>query len=377
MAEPPIYLDHHATTPCDPRVVEAMTPFFTQTFGNPASLTHDYGRRAANALEDARISIARFFRVQPNEFYFTAGATESNNIALNLLAAGDHFITTAMEHKSVLMPARRLQKRGVELTILSPDGEGFIDPNSLRDALRPNTRLVSIEAANGEIGTIQPIDDFAAICRERGVLFHSDITQAAGKIPVNLPALDLASLSAHKIYGPKGIGGLYVRRGVRVEPLILGGGQEKNVRSGTVNVPGAIGQSAALRLRASEMAAEGERLTALRNELWDRITAELAGTSVNGPRALRLPGNLNVSFDRVEADSLIVAMRRFALSSGSACSSGERGPSPVLTAIGVPEAAALGSIRFGLGKSNTAEQMGMLVDDLKRAVTKLREISAA
>ena len=377
MAEPPIYLDHHATTPCDPRVVEAMMPFFTQTFGNPASLTHDYGRRAANALEDARISIARFFQVQPNEFYFTAGATESNNIALNLLAAGDHLITTAMEHKSVLMPARRMQKRGVELTILSPDGEGFIDPNSLRDALRPNTRLVSIEAANGEIGTIQPIDDFAAICRERGVLFHSDITQAAGKIPINLPALDLASLSAHKIYGPKGIGGIYVRRGVRVEPLILGGGQEKNVRSGTVNVPGAIGLSAALRLRASEMAAEGERLTALRNELWDRITAELAGTSVNGPRALRLPGNLNVSFDRVEADSLIVAMRRFALSSGSACSSGERGPSPVLTAIGVPEAAALGSIRFGLGKSNTAEQVGMLVDDLKRAVTKLREISAA
>jgi cysteine desulfurase len=275
------------------------------------------------------------------------------------------------------MPARRLQRRGVELTILSPDGEGFIDPNSLRDALRPNTRLVSIEAANGEIGTIQPIDDFAAICRERGVLFHSDITQAAGKIPINLPALDLASLSAHKIYGPKGIGGLYVRRGVRVEPLILGGGQEKNVRSGTVNVPGAIGLSAALRLRASEMAAEGERLTALRNELWDRIVAELAGTSVNGPRALRLPGNLNVSFDRVEADSLIVAMRRFALSSGSACSSGERGPSPVLTAIGVPEAAALGSIRFGLGKSNTGEQVGMLVDDLKRVITKLREISAA
>jgi cysteine desulfurase len=377
MAEPPIYLDHHATTPCDPRVVEAMTPFFTQTFGNPASLTHDYGRRAANALEDARISIARFFRVQPNELYLTAGATESNNIALNLLAAGDHLITTAMEHKSVLMPARRLQKRGVELTMLSPDGEGFIDPNSLRDALRPNTRLVSIEAANGEIGTIQAIDDFAAICRERGVLFHSDITQAAGKIPVNLPALDLASLSAHKIYGPKGIGGLYVRRGVRVEPLILGGGQEKNVRSGTVNVPGAIGLSTALRLRASEMTAEGERLTALRNELWDRITAELAGTSVNGPRALRLPGNLNVSFDRVEADSLIVAMRRFALSSGSACSSGERGPSPVLTAIGVPEATALGSIRFGLGKSNTAEQVGMLVDDLKRVVTKLREISAA
>jgi cysteine desulfurase len=377
MPEPPIYLDHHATTPCDPRVVEAMTPFFTEVFGNPASLTHDYGRRAANALEDARIAIARFFRVQPNELYFTAGATESNNIALNLLHPGDHLVTTAMEHKSVLVPARRLEKRGVALTILAPDREGFIHPDSLRDALRPNTRLVSIEAANGEIGTIQPLAAFAEICRERGVLFHSDITQAAGKVPVDLPAIDLASFSGHKIYGPKGIGGLYVRRGVRVEPLVVGGGQEKNIRAGTVNVPAAVGMATAFRVRAAEMVAEAERLTALRDSLWDHLIADIAGVSVNGPRALRLPGNLNVSFDRVEADSVIVAMRRFALSSGSACSSGERGPSPVLMAIGVPEAAALGSIRFGLGKSNTAEHVGLLVDDLKRAVAKLREISAA
>ena len=377
MPEPPIYLDHHATTPCDPRVVEVMAPYFTEVFGNPASLTHDYGRRAANAVEDARISIARYFRVQPNEIYFTAGATESNNIALNLLHPGDHLITTAMEHKSVLAPARRLEKRGVALTILAPDGEGFIDPRSLQDALRPNTRLVSIEAANGEIGTIQPIAAFADICRQRGVLFHSDVTQAAGKIALELPALDLASFSGHKIYGPKGIGGLYVRRGVRVEPLIVGGGQEKGIRAGTVNVPAAIGMAAAFRLRAAEMVAEADRLVSLRDSLWERLTSEIAGASVNGPRALRLPGNLNVSFDRVEADSLIVAMRRFALSSGSACSSGERGPSPVLMAIGVPEAAALGSIRFGLGKSNTAEHIGMLVDDLKRVVARLREISAA
>jgi len=277
----------------------------------------------------------------------------------------------------VLMPARRLEKRGVELTILSPDHEGFIDPDSLKAALRPNTRLVSIEAANGEIGTIQPIAAFADICRQRGVLFHSDITQAAGKIAVELPAIDLASFSGHKIYGPKGIGGLYVRRGVRIEPLIVGGGQEKNIRSGTVNVPAAVGMAAAFRLRAAEMVGEADRLVAIRDSLWERMTSEIAGASVNGPRALRLPGNLNVSFDRVEGDSLIVAMRRFALSSGSACSSGERGPSPVLTAIGVSEAAALGSIRFGLGKSNTAEHAGMLVDDLKRVVAKLREISAA
>jgi cysteine desulfurase len=377
MPDTPIYLDHHATTPCDPRVVDAMLPFFSTIFGNPASLTHEHGRKASNAVEDARIGIARFFGVQPNEMYFTAGATESNNIALNQLAPGDHLITSAVEHKSVLAPARRLEKRGVELTILQPDREGFIAPDKLRESLRPNTRLVSIEAANGEIGTIQPISEFRAICRERGVLYHSDITQAAGKIDVNLAEVDLASLSAHKLYGPKGIGGLYVRKGVRIDPLIIGGGQEKNVRSGTVNVPGVIGMAAAFRIRKEEMAEEAERLTALRNALWSRVTSEIAGASVNGPRELRLPGNLNVSFDRIEADSLILAMRRFSLSSGSACSSGERGPSPVLTAIGVPEGAAIGSIRFGLGKSNTAEHIAMLADDLKRVVARLREISAA
>ncbi len=377
MPELPIYLDHHATTPCDPRVVDIMLPFFSQNFGNAASLTHEHGRRAANAVEDARIAIARFFGVQPNEIYFTAGATESNNIALNLLAPGDHLITTAVEHKSVLAPAQRMEKRGVELTILTPNREGFIDAAALREAMRPNTKLVSIEAANGEIGTIQPIQEFAAICRERGVLYHSDITQAAGKIPQTLANADLASFSGHKLYGPKGIGGLYIRRGVRAEPLVVGGGQERKIRSGTVNVPGVVGMAEAFRIRKEEMINEGKRLTALRNDLWDRVTAEIAGAFVNGPRELRLPGNLNVSFDRIEADSLIVAMRRFSLSSGSACSSGERGPSPVLTAIGVPEAAALGSIRFGLGKSTTAEQLAMLVDDLKRIVAKLREISAA
>jgi len=373
----PIYFDHHATTPCDPRVVEKMVPYFSEVFGNAASLTHVQGRRAANAVEDARIAIARFFLVQPNEIYFPAGATESNNIALNLLAPGDHLVTSAVEHRSILAPAQRLASRGVEVTILPPDREGFIGSEQLREALRPNTRLVSIEMANGEIGTIQPIAAFAAVCRERGVLFHSDVTQAVGKVAVDFSQLDLASLSAHKFYGPKGIGALYVRRGIRMEPLILGGGQEKSVRSGTVNVPGVAGMAAALQLRASEMGDEAARLTEIRNALWDRVTAEIEGVSVNGPRQLRLPGNLNVSFDRLEADSLIVAMRRFALSSGSACSSGQRGPSPVLTAIGLSDAAALASIRIGLGKSNTMEHVGMFVDDARRAVTKLREISAA
>lgn len=376
MLPDPIYFDHHATTPCDPRVVEKMLPFFSDVFGNPASLTHAHGRKAASALEDARIAIARFFAVQRNEITFTSGATESNNIALNLVAPGQHLITTAIEHRSILEPARRLERRGVALTILQPDREGFIDPALLRASIRPDTRLVSIEAANGEIGTLQPIAALAAICREREVLFHSDITQAVGKVPVDFSQLDLASWSAHKFYGPKGIGGLFARRGIRIDPVITGGGQEKNVRSGTVNVPGAVGMSAALQLRSGEMAEEGERLTSLRNDLWDRLVTEIPGVSVNGPRGLRLPGNLNVSFERVEADALIVAMRRFSLSSGSACSSGQRGPSPVLMAIGVPEAAALGSIRIGLGKSNTAEEVAMFVDDAKRAVAKLREISA-
>ena len=366
-----IYLDHHATTPCDPRVVEKMLPYFTEIFGNPASLTHVHGRKAANALEDARIVIARFFRIAPNELTFTAGATESNNIALNLVQPGEHFITSAVEHKSVLVPAKRID----DVTILPVDGEGFVDPDALRVAIRPNTRLVSIEAANSEIGTLQPIAELSAICRERGILFHSDITQAAGKIDVDLPSLDLASFSAHKLYGPKGIGGLYVRRGVRIRPLVAGGGQERGVRAGTVNVPGAVGFAAAIQLRAAEMADEALRLTEMRNELRDRLVAEIDGVSVSGPRALRLPGNLNVRFDRVEADSLIVAMRNFSLSSGSACSSGERGPSPVMKALGLDDDAALGSIRIGLGKSNTREELSMLVDDLRRAVARLREIA--
>jgi cysteine desulfurase len=370
-----IYLDHHATTPCDPRVVEKMLPFFTEHFGNAASITHQHGRKSSLAVEDARIAVARFLKVLPPEIYFTAGATESNNIALNLLKAGDHFITGSTEHKSVSVPAERLAKQGVEVTFLQNDSEGFIHPEMLREALRPNTRLVSIEAANGEIGTIQPLARLSAIARERGILFHTDATQAVGKIPLDFTNVDLASFSAHKIYGPKGIGGLFLRRGIKTQPLVIGGGQERNVRSGTVNVPGVIGLAAALQLRAGEMEEEALRLAQLRDDLRERITSEMEGVSVNGPRELRLPGNLNVSFERIEADSLILAMKHFSLSSGSACSSGERGPSRVLKAIGVSDDAAIGSIRFGLGKSNTAEHIEMLIDDLKRVVRKLREIS--
>ena len=367
----PVYLDHHATTPCDPRVVEKMLPFFTEHFGNPASITHQHGRKASLTLEDARIAIARFLGVLPPEIYFTAGATESNNIALNLVRPGEHLVVGATEHKSILLPAQRF-----DVTLVQPDREGFIHPDALRDALRPSTRLVSIETANGEIGTIQPIAELAAICRERGIRFHTDATQAAGKIPLDLSNVDMASFSAHKLYGPKGIGALFVRRGVRVPALVAGGGQERGLRAGTVNVPGAVGFAAAIELRSTEMADEAMRLAQLRDSLRERILAEIEDVSANGPSELRLPGNLNMSFERVEADSLILNMRRFSLSSGSACSSGDKGPSTVLKAIGVPDAAAHGSIRFGLGKSNTAEHIEMLIDDLKRAVRRLREIAA-
>jgi cysteine desulfurase len=247
----------------------------------------------------------------------------------------------------------------------------------LEAALRPNTALVSIESANGEIGTIQPIAELAALCRDRGIVFHTDATQALGKIPLDLTNVDLASFSAHKLYGPKGIGALYVRRGVRVPPLVVGGGQERGLRAGTANVPAIIGFAAALDLRRMEMPEEAVRLAQLRDTLRDEVVSAIEGVSVNGPRELRLPGNLNLSFDRIEAESLILNMRRFSLSSGSACSSGDKGPSTVLKAIGVSDAAAMGSIRFGLGKSNTAEHIEMLIDDLKRAVRRLREISVA
>ncbi|HYC87972.1 MAG TPA: cysteine desulfurase family protein [Thermoanaerobaculia bacterium] len=367
-----IYVDHHATTPCDPRVVETMLPYFTEHFGNPASIAHHHGRKASMALEDARIAVARFFGVLPPEIYFTAGATESNNIALNLVGPDEHLVTGPGEHKSILAPAS-----SKNVTYVQPDREGRITPEALRDALRPETRLVSIEAANGEIGTIQPIAELAALCRERKIFFHTDATQAAGKIPLDLGNVDLASFSAHKLYGPKGIGALFVRRGVRASPVVIGGGQERNVRSGTVNVPGAVGFAEALRLRAEEMADEALRLAQLRDELRDALVERIDGVLVNGPRELRLPGNLNVSFARIEAESLIIAMKRFSLSSGSACSTGEKGPSRVLKAIGLDDGAAMGSIRFGLGKSNTAEQVHMLTDDLQRVVRRLRELAPA
>jgi cysteine desulfurase len=381
MPELPIYLDHHATTPCDPRVVEKMLPYFSEHFGNPASITHVYGRRAATAIEEARASIAGFFRVRPNEIYFTGGATEANNLLFAglRLGPGQHVITTEVEHKSVLEPVKRLAAAGVEVTLLRPDRFGLVAAPQLREALRENTRLVSVIAASGEIGTLAPLQELAGVCRERGVRFHTDATQAAGKVPLDFSEIqaDFFSISAHKVYGPKGIGALCIRRGNRLEPLLVGGGQEKGIRSGTVNVPAVVGMAAALELRAAEMEEEATRLTLMRNELWDRLVAEIPGATVNGPRERRLPGNLNVSFERVDSEALMMSLRHFALSSGSACSSGEREPSPVLLALGLSDTRALESLRIGLGRTTTQEECMRLVDDLKRSIPRLREISAA
>jgi cysteine desulfurase len=377
--KPPIYLDHHSTTPCHPDVVAAMLPYFSESFGNPAAITHPHGRKASTAVEEARISVADFFRVRPAEVFFTAGATESNNTVLLALRTFDsgHLITSAIEHKSVSVPATTLRRLGFEVTELRCDHEGFVDPDELRRAMRTDTRLVSVMTANGEIGTIEPIAELAAICRERDVPFHTDATQAAGKIALDSSEIraDFISISAHKLYGPKGVGALIVRSGRRLEPLLVGGGQEKRLRSGTVNVPGVVGLARALEIRGAEMREEAVRLSAMRNWLWDRITGTIPAASVHGPRELRLPGNLNVTFPGVEAEALIHAMRNFSLSSGSACSSGDREPSSVLLAVGVDEATAMTSIRIGLGRTTSQDEIELLLSDLQSNVARLREMS--
>ncbi|MEO8216195.1 MAG: cysteine desulfurase family protein [Acidobacteriota bacterium] len=374
-----VYLDHHSTTPCHPRVVARMLPYFSEIFGNPAAITHVVGRRAGSALEEARVSIADFLGVRPGEVYFTAGATEANNIVVSSFGKpGAHLITTAIEHKSVLAPFREMESRGTKVTVLQPDSEGFVSADQLRGAIRPETALISVIAASGDIGTIQPLDELAAVAHEHRIAFHSDATQAIGKIPMGpeLHGCDLLGFSAHKFYGPKGIGCLVVKRGTRIAPLIRGGGQEKNLRSGTVNVPGVIGMAEALEVRREVMTGEFDRLTKLRNRFWDALITEIEGAVINGPRASRLPGNLNVSFGALDAEALIYSLRNFALSTGSACSSGEREPSSVLKAIGCDDVRAMSSIRFGLGDSTTVENIDLLVSDIKRAVAAARELTA-
>jgi len=381
----PIYLDNHATTPVDPRVLKAMLPYFTERFGNAASRNHSFGWQAEEAVEKARRQIAELIGATPKEIIFTSGATESNNLAIKGAAEmyaekGNHIITVATEHKAVLDTCKRLEKRGCQVTYLSVNKDGLIDPDQLRKTITDRTVLISVMYANNEIGVVQPIAEIGRIAKERGVLFHSDATQAVGKVPVNVieDDIDLMSLSAHKMYGPKGIGALYVRRKnprVQLTAQMDGGGHERGMRSGTLNVPAIVGLGEACAICQREMAEESGRLGELRDHLKDRLLAELDEVYVNGSMEHRLPNNLNMSFAYVEGESLLMGINDVAVSSGSACTSATLEPSYVLKALGVGEDLAHTSIRFGLGRFNTAEEIEYVVGRLVEVVRRLRELS--
>ena len=382
----PVYLDHHATTPVDPRVLTAMLPFFGLNFGNAASRAHSFGWAAEKAVEHARKRVAHLAGAQPREIVFTSGATESNNLALKGAAeahpARSHFITVATEHRAVLDPLRHLERQGSRVTVLAPRPDGLLDLDQLRRAILPETLLVSVMYANNEIGVVQPVAEIGAICRERGVLFHCDAAQAFGKLPIDVNALhiDLMSASAHKIYGPKGIGFLYVRRSAprfQLAAQMDGGGHEYGLRSGTLNVPAIVGFGEACAICAREMPEEAARLAAWRDRLLERLTAALDGIAVNGSLAHRLPGNLNLSFAGVDAETLLMALPDIALSTGSACTSGTPEPSHVLRALGVSDELAHSSIRIGLGRTNTEEELDHAAHRLIESVKKLRTLSPA
>lgn len=395
----PVYLDNHATTRVDPRVVEAMLPYFSEVYGNAASTTHAFGWQAREAVDRARQSIAAAVGADAREIVFTSGATESNNLALRGVAErsrrrGNHLVTVRTEHKSVLEPVERLGRRGCEVTILDvePAGSprsGYLDSERVAAALRDDTLLVSVMLANNEIGIVQPIAEISRLCRERGVLFHCDATQAIGKLPVDVRQLgvDLLSFSGHKIYGPKGVGALFVRRSspqVRLEAQIAGGGHESGLRSGTLNVPGIVGMARALELCCAEMAAEAARLAALRDRLYAGLLAALDGVELNGPaldavdasgRPLRLAGNLNVSFAGVDGEALLLDIGpALAVSSGSACTSANPEPSHVLRALGLGDDRVRSSLRFGLGRFNSADEVDFAVARVAESVARLRKL---
>ena len=386
---PPVYLDHHATTPLDPRVAEAMAPYWSGDFGNASSRTHVYGWRAEAAVESARERIAAALgAADPREIVFTSGATESDNLALQGVATaeGDHVISAAPEHAAVLDTLRALGRRGVRATLLPVDGEGRVDPSDVAKAIEPRTVLVSVGAANGEIGTLQPLAEIGRACAERDVLFHSDAAQAVGKVPLDVEALglDLLSASAHKLHGPKGVGLLYVRlrrrsgARLRIEPLLHGGGQERGLRSGTLPVPLIVGFAEAVAVATAALEEESARLAALRDALLVALQGALPGVHVNGPaRSNRLPGNLNVSFDGVAADALIAALEDVALSSGSACSSARPEPSHVLAALGLPAERARGAVRMGLGRFTREADVARAAERIASAVRTVRGEKAA
>ena len=381
----PIYMDYHATTPCDPRVFEAMAPYFTEVFGNAASRNHEFGWRAEEAVENGRKQVADLIGASSKEIVFTSGATESDNLAIKGVAdmyfeRGDHIVTVVTEHKAVLDTCKKLEKRGFKVTYLPVASDGLISPDDIRNAITDKTILVSVMMANNEIGVIQPIAEIGKVCKEKGVLFHTDATQAIGKIPFNVNELnvDLASFSAHKIYGPKGIGGLYVRRKnprVVLVPMMDGGGHERGMRSGTLNVTGIVGLGKACEIARTEMQHENERVFGLKERLRKGIMDEIPDVYINGHPEQRLSGNLNISFAYVEGESLLMGINDIAVSSGSACTSASLEPSYVLKALGVGEELAHSSIRFGLGRFNTEEEVDYTVGRVNEAVNRLRELS--
>jgi cysteine desulfurase len=379
----PIYLDYSATTPVDPRVAQKMIPYLTEHFGNPASRSHAFGWEAERAVEEARGHVAALLNADPKEIVWTSGATEGNNLAIKGAAnfnkgKGKHIITQKTEHKAVLDTVRELERQGFEATYLDPEPNGIVSLAKLEAAIRPDTILVSIMMVNNEIGVIQPIERIGEICRAGGIVFHCDAVQAAGKIPIDLQKLkvDLLTVTAHKVYGPKGIGALYVRRKprVRIEPQIHGGGHERGFRSGTLATHQIVGMGEAFRIARAEMAAENERIRMLRDKLLKGLK-EIEEVYVNGDLEQRIPGNLNISFNFVEGESLIMAIKDVAVSSGSACTSASLEPSYVLRALGRSDELAHSSIRFTLGRFTTEEEIDYTVGLLKRKIAKLRELS--
>jgi cysteine desulfurase len=379
----PIYLDYSATTPVDPRVAQKMIPFLTEQFGNPASRSHAFGWEAEKAVEEAREHVAALLNCDPKEIIWTSGATEGDNLAIKGAAnfyksKGKHIVTMKTEHKAVLDTVRELERQGFEATYLEPEQNGLLDLEKFKAALRPDTILVSVMMVNNEIGVIQPVAEIGEICRAKGIIFHCDAVQAAGKIPIDLQKLkvDLLTVTAHKVYGPKGIGAQYVRRKprVRIEPQIHGGGHERGFRSGTLATHQIVGMGEAFRLAKLEMAVEGERIRALRDKLLNGFK-DMEEVYVNGDMQRRIPGNLNISFNFVEGESLIMAIKDIAVSSGSACTSASLEPSYVLRALGRSDELAHSSIRFTIGRFTTEEEIDYAVKLLRAKIGKLRELS--
>jgi cysteine desulfurase len=381
----PIYMDNHATTPVDPRVLEAMLPYFMEKFGNSASRNHSFGWAGEEGVETAREQIAKLIGATTKEVIFTSGATESDNLAIKGVAEmyrekGNHIITAVTEHKAVLDTCKRLEKHGYRVTYMPVQKDGLIDLDDLKRAMDDKTILVSIMYANNEIGVIQPVTEIGKLCHEKGVIFHTDATQAVGKVPidVNKQNIDLASISGHKMYGPKGVGALYVRRKnprVQVSAIIDGGGHERGMRSGTLNVPGIVGLGKACAIAQEDMATESRKLSALRDRMRDRIMGKLDEVYINGSMEHRLPGSLNISFAYVEGESLLMGINDIAVSSGSACTSATLEPSYVLKALGAGDDLAHSSIRFGIGRFNTEAEVDYVADRVIETVERLRELS--